>query len=72
MTDTPTHAPTAPVARGRREFLRKAVVTGAAASLGPFVHPRPARAARSCTLTPTRAWAPSRSTPRPAAPISWA
>jgi len=50
MTDTPTHALAGPVARGRREFLRKAVVTGAAASLGPFVHPRPARAARTLRI----------------------
>jgi multiple sugar transport system substrate-binding protein len=50
MTDTPTHALAAPVERGRREFLRKAAVTGAAASLGPFVHPRPARAARTLRI----------------------
>ena len=50
MTDTPTLAPAAPVERGRREFLRKAAATGAAASLGPFVHPRPARAARTLRI----------------------
>jgi multiple sugar transport system substrate-binding protein len=50
MTDTPTLAPAAPVERGRREFLRKAAATGAVASLGPFVHPRPARAARTLRI----------------------
>jgi len=50
MTDTPTNAPAAPVERSRREFLRKAAATGAAASLGPFVHPRPARAARTLRI----------------------
>ena len=50
MTDTPNHAPAAPVAHGRRDFLRKAAAAGAAASLGPFVHPRPARAARTLRI----------------------
>lgn len=50
MTDTTTNAPAAPIERGRREFLRKAAATGAAASLGPFVHPRPARAARTLRI----------------------
>ena len=50
MTDTPTLAPAVPVERGRREFLRKAAATGAVASLGPFVHPRPARAARTLRI----------------------
>jgi multiple sugar transport system substrate-binding protein len=50
MTDTRTHAPEAPPTGGRRDFLRKAAAAGAAASLGPFIHPRPARAARTLRI----------------------
>ena len=50
MTHAANRVPVAPVGNGRRDFLRKAAATGAAASLGPFVHPRPARAARTLRI----------------------
>jgi multiple sugar transport system substrate-binding protein len=50
MTHAANRVPVAPVGNGRRDFLRKAAATGAAASLGPFIHPRPARAARTLRI----------------------
>jgi multiple sugar transport system substrate-binding protein len=50
MTHAANNVPVAPVEVGRRDFLRKAAATGAAASLGPFIHPRPARAARTLRI----------------------